>query len=77
MLLAPQVPVLHVCTAQGPQSTTWPQLLVTMPHLPPVQVVAWGFGVQQAPLALQTWPLAQQTPLQHRVEQLVPGSPFV
>jgi hypothetical protein len=33
--------------------------------------------VQQAPLPLHTWPLAQQVPLQHRVVQLVPGCPLV
>lgn len=66
----------QVCTGHVPQLTVWPQLFVTLPHLP-AQVVAWGFGVQQAPLALQTWPLGQHTPLQHWVVQLVPGDPLV
>ena len=31
--------------AHDPQSTAWPQLFVTLPHLP-AQVVAFAFGVQ-------------------------------
>ncbi len=88
VLLAPQVPVLQACTAQAPQFTLCPQLLMTLPHVPPAQVVDWEFGVQQASTALQTCPLVQQTPLQHVrplgqhvplqhcAVQLLPGWPF-
>jgi hypothetical protein len=34
-------------------------------------------SVTQAPLALHTRPLAQHTPLQHCVVQLLPGCQFV
>lgn len=62
-VVALQVPVLHVCTGQVPQLTVWPQLLVTLPHLP-VQVCCCVCGVQQ-PLPVQTCPEVQQTlPLQ-------------
>jgi hypothetical protein len=39
-------------------------LLLTLPHLPPAQVWAWVCGVQH-PLPVHTWPVVQQTPLQH------------
>ena len=76
VLFAPQIPVLHVCAGQVPQFTICPQLLVTLPHLPEQVFAA---GVQQAPLALHTWPLAQQVPLQQSRPpvQLLPGWPFV
>jgi hypothetical protein len=53
--------------------------LVTLPHLPSEQVVNCEFGVQQAPLALHTWPLVQQVPLQQirPPVQLFPGWPLV
>jgi hypothetical protein len=38
---------------QVPQFTVCPQLLVTLPHLPPEQVVSVLWGVQQ-PLLKQT-----------------------
>ena len=58
-----QEAVWQVCTGQAPQLTVCPQLLLTVPHLPPAQVWDWVCGVQHAPLA-QTCPLVQQTPLQ-------------
>jgi len=77
---------LQTWTAQLPQLTVWPQLLVTVPHLPPAQVVPWLAGVQHVPFARHIWlleqhvvplqhvePEEQQTPLQHWVVQLVPG----
>jgi len=89
VLFAPHVPVLHVCAAQAPQSTAWPQLLVTVPHFPE-HVVAWLAGVQHVPFARHIWllvqqavplqhvaPVEQHTPLQHCVVQLLPGCPFV
>ena len=55
----PQVtPVPVHCVV--PQSTVWPQLLVTVPHLP-AQVVATGAGVQ--PHTLARPPPEQVTPV--------------
>jgi hypothetical protein len=54
--------VRQVCAGQGPQLTVCPQVLTTRPHLP-WQVVSRDSGVQQA-FWKQTWPGAQQAPLQ-------------
>jgi hypothetical protein len=75
--LAPHVPVVQVWAGQSPQLTDCPQLFVTLPHLPPEQVVVWEFGVQQL-LPKHTCPLVQQTPLQHVCPPgQAPGVPFV
>jgi hypothetical protein len=49
--------VVQACSLVQVQLTDWPQLLVTVPHLP-LQAVAL-FGVQHAP-PFWTWPDAQQ-----------------
>ena len=70
---APQVPVWQTTAGQLPQSTDWPQLFVSVPHLP-AQVVARDSGVQHAPPALQTCPAAQHAPVQQTwfAPQVVP-----
>lgn len=70
-----QVAFWQVWTGHAPQFTVCPQLLVTLPHLPPAHVVSLLSGVQH-PLPVQTWPLEQQTlPLQQKpgAAHLVPG----
>ena len=65
----------QVRTGHAPQFTLCPQLLVTLPHLPPAQVVSLLSGVQH-PLPVQTCPLAQQMlPLQQKpgAAHFVPG----
>ena len=70
-----QVAFWQVWTGHAPQFTVCPQLLVTVPHLPPAQVVSLLSGVQH-PLPVQTWPLEQQMlPLQQKpgAAHFVPG----
>ena len=52
-------PVSHCPLPSCPQSTAWPQLFVTTPHLFPEHVVVLGSGLQQTLPALQTWPVVQ------------------